>query len=163
MVLPADRQRQEFSNYHPSTNIIVDVDSPLVIVLPTAGAFVQATRWIAGPIPSNTSLTPDPSAGGITVEETAFGVYMIYNNCSFFASKANVIITAGIFLNGTIENELRWTRSLKTANSVGNAGFSQPLALVTGDEIDFRFACDTNNVTVTLEDGGLGLTRLSGE
>ncbi len=155
--------REEYSNFHPHAEIEVDPGAPLVTVLPTADIFVQVVNWGTKTISPQGRIIADELTGDITVQERGFGIYQFQNNCSYFSSRANVVVSSAIFLNGVQQSKLSWTRSLQTINSVANAGFSQVLQLNTGDVINFRMAVDTNNVTITLVDGALSLFWLSGE
>jgi len=157
------QHRQEFSNFHPHAEIIVDKIIPLITVLPTAGVFVAVTGWGLSRSSVDSRIDVNIVTGDITVDERGFGVYQIQNNCSFFSSKANVVATASIFLNGVRRPNLSWTESIQTPNEIANVGFSQILQVDTGDVISFRMATDANNVTISLVDGALSAYWLSGE
>lgn len=122
--------------------------------------FVKVTGSFTGDMVSTDHITPNWQEGKVTISIN--GVYFVGVQVSF-AGTANATVNGGIFVDGVVQEQVRFRRKLGAGGDVGSAS-ALGLINVTGTpvDLDFRVKRDAGTGVFTLQAGQIWLFGVPG-
>ena len=125
------------------------------MTLASAGTFYTATNLSEG-VESNIAL--DGANGTITITEA--GIYDISAFISFTGT-AGMTINCHVFINGSIEETLGFTRTIGASTSFGSASLGGKILLSADDVLTIRVTSDIPNSWASIDNLNFSVARLN--
>lgn len=113
--------------------------------------FIKITGSFTGDMISTDNITPDYANDKITINHA--GSYFVGMQLSFHGL-ASAVINGAIFIDGVVQDQIRFRRKLGTGGDVGSAS-AMGLITITGTpvDLDFRAKADAGTPAFGLEAG----------